>query len=86
MELRVLAQLSEDDALKQDFAAGRDVHEATARQLLDKQPEVNELPTHSHEKRLAAASTVIQGTERYCSDFGISRRYMMFCTGSPTDV
>eukprot|EP00775_Hariotina_reticulata_P003591 gene3591-3856_t len=39
MELRVLAQLSGDVALRQDFAAGRDVHEATARQLLEKQPE-----------------------------------------------
>lgn len=42
MELRVLAQLSGDVALRHDFAAGRDVHEATARQLLEKQAEVTE--------------------------------------------
>jgi len=37
VELRVLAQLSGDAALKAEFAARRDVHEATARQLLGKQ-------------------------------------------------
>ncbi|KAF6260996.1 hypothetical protein COO60DRAFT_1459402 [Scenedesmus sp. NREL 46B-D3] len=37
-ELRVVAALAQEQALQEAFAAGRDVHEATARVLLDRQP------------------------------------------------
>ena len=40
VELRVMAALSGDDALLQAFAAGQDVHAATAREVLGKGPEV----------------------------------------------
>ncbi|WIA08725.1 hypothetical protein OEZ85_008149 [Tetradesmus obliquus] len=38
VELRVVAALAQEQALQQAFAEGRDVHEATARVLLDRQP------------------------------------------------
>jgi DNA polymerase I-like protein with 3'-5' exonuclease and polymerase domains len=41
VELRVVAALAGEAALHEAFAAGRDVHEATARVLLDKQPGVS---------------------------------------------
>jgi hypothetical protein len=41
VELRVVAALAGEQALQEAFAAGRDVHEATARVLLDKQPGVS---------------------------------------------
>lgn len=40
VELRVVAALAQEQALQQAFAEGRDVHEATARVLLDRQPGV----------------------------------------------
>lgn len=41
VELRVVAALAREQALLDAFAAGRDVHEATARVLLDKGPGVS---------------------------------------------
>jgi hypothetical protein len=41
VELRVMAALSGDEALLQAFAAGQDVHAATARDVLGKGPQVS---------------------------------------------
>lgn len=41
VELRVMAALSGDEALLEAFAAGQDVHAATAREMFGKGPQVS---------------------------------------------
>jgi len=71
MELRVLASLSGDEALRAVFAAGGDIHAATAATLFDKAPE----EIDSNERRIA--KMVNFGTVYGISAFGLASRMDM---------
>ncbi len=71
MELRILASLSGDEALRAVFASGGDVHAATAATLFDKDPS----EVDSAERRIA--KMVNFGTVYGISSFGLSARIDM---------
>lgn len=71
VELRILAALSGDETLRAVFAAGGDIHAATAAYLFDKEPE----EVSSDERRVA--KTVNFGTVYGISAFGLASRIGM---------
>jgi len=67
IELRILAHLSEDEALAEAFRKGQDIHRATAAQIFGVEPEEVLGPQR------AAAKTINFGIVYGMSSFGLSR-------------
>ena len=67
IELRILAHLSEDEALSDAFRKGRDIHRATAAQIFGMKPEEIETPQR------AVAKTINFGIVYGMSSFGLSK-------------
>ena len=67
IELRILAHLSEDEALSEAFRKGQDVHRATAAQIFGVKPEEVAAPQR------AVAKTINFGIVYGMSSFGLSR-------------
>ena len=73
IELRVLAHVADDPAMKEDFVEGRDIHTATAARVF--QMPVDMVTKDMRSKAKAVNFGIVYGIGAFClsKDIGVSR-------------